>query len=227
MTTSSSSPQSHPSARPGPGMKAKRAVDGTEPGKKPKKVNSEIRKLQNRIASRNYREKRKHKLQYLQRLLRDQDPNDEQQGSSSETSHDGHDRSRFAEYYGQRPIGGSDVIISNGNYSPLLSSSRSMVSSVIVPISTHDNRLLTIPQPFASMDSTCSTYMYESQPQVHISSWNLPHWILGINYRPQLSSSPDKLHLMPPHTQQTYQQLPTSHQQSHHQSQFSTQTSSS
>ncbi|KAF3006435.1 hypothetical protein E8E13_001988 [Curvularia kusanoi] len=40
---------------------------------KPKKPNSEVRKQQNRIASRNYREKRKRKLQQLQQLLDDGD----------------------------------------------------------------------------------------------------------------------------------------------------------
>jgi hypothetical protein len=38
-----------------PGRRAKRSGDSAEPGQKPKKVNSEIRKQQNRIASRNYR----------------------------------------------------------------------------------------------------------------------------------------------------------------------------
>ncbi|OCL00231.1 uncharacterized protein K441DRAFT_672820 [Cenococcum geophilum 1.58] len=37
---------------------------------KPHKGNSEARKLQNRIASKNYREKRKRKLEYLQQLLK-------------------------------------------------------------------------------------------------------------------------------------------------------------
>lgn len=39
---------------------------------KPHKGNSEARKLQNRIASKNYREKRKRKLEYLQQLLESQ-----------------------------------------------------------------------------------------------------------------------------------------------------------
>jgi hypothetical protein len=38
-----------------PSRRPKRAGQSEEPGKKPKKVNSEIRKQQNRIASRNYR----------------------------------------------------------------------------------------------------------------------------------------------------------------------------
>jgi hypothetical protein len=45
--------QSQPFSRPG--RKPKHAGEVEEPGKKPKKVNSEIRKQQNRIASRNYR----------------------------------------------------------------------------------------------------------------------------------------------------------------------------
>jgi len=53
MTTIESSLQSYPLSKPG--RKQKRDMEGTEPGQKPKKVNSEIRKQQNRIASRNYR----------------------------------------------------------------------------------------------------------------------------------------------------------------------------
>lgn len=44
----------------------------TSSSQKPHKGNSEARKLQNRIASKNYREKRKRKLEYLQQLLESQ-----------------------------------------------------------------------------------------------------------------------------------------------------------
>ncbi|RAR09819.1 hypothetical protein DDE82_001536 [Stemphylium lycopersici] len=50
---------------------SRQAGDYEEAASKPKKVNSEIRKQQNRIASRNYREKRRRKLQYLQQLVKD------------------------------------------------------------------------------------------------------------------------------------------------------------
>jgi hypothetical protein len=42
-------------SQPKPGRRSRRAEEGEELEKKPKKVNSEVRKQQNRIASRNYR----------------------------------------------------------------------------------------------------------------------------------------------------------------------------
>ncbi|KAF2786976.1 hypothetical protein K505DRAFT_367760 [Melanomma pulvis-pyrius CBS 109.77] len=210
MTTITTSPQPYPLSRSD--RKQKGSV--VEPGQKPKKVNSEIRKQQNRIASRNYREKRKQKLQYLQRLLRDQDPNDEQyEASPSEASHDGRERSISAEYYAQRPIANSEILPSNANFSPIPSSSRCVVDSVIVPTTTYDSNLLEASHPFPTLESPWNAPVYEPQAQGHISSWNIPHWMPSIDFTPQISSTHDEFRFTPPQTQQVYQQLPTPPQQ--------------
>ncbi|KAI4710619.1 hypothetical protein J4E89_004207 [Alternaria sp. Ai002NY15] len=90
-TTLSSQSLSTPDARP------KREAVSEEPGKKPKKPNSEIRKQQNRIASRNYREKRKRKLQYLQQLIRD-DSEGRQDSEPSPEQHEVYPRALSADY---------------------------------------------------------------------------------------------------------------------------------
>ncbi|KAF1923129.1 uncharacterized protein M421DRAFT_331535 [Didymella exigua CBS 183.55] len=62
---------------------------GAEPTlMQPRKVNSEVRKQQNRIASRNYREKRKRKLQQLQQLLEDDDPSELQTRTRSKSPYE-------------------------------------------------------------------------------------------------------------------------------------------
>lgn len=208
MTIVPSTPQSHP--LPKPGRKAQQDVERSVPPKKPKKVNSEIRKQQNRIASRNYREKRKQKLQYLQRLLRDHDSPDQRQreATPSETSQDGRGRSISAEYFAQRPVPNSEILPSNA-HSPLLSSnSTAVANSVLVPTSTYDNSLLSTPQPFHDIQTTWSPPMYEPQPQVHISSWNLPHWMPSLDFAPH-----EDYRFTSPQTQPIYHQLPTPPQQ--------------
>lgn len=65
---SASNPQTN-SQRQRKAASAPASVEGRD-FKKPKKVNSELRKQQNRIASRNYREKRKQKLQLLEDMTR-------------------------------------------------------------------------------------------------------------------------------------------------------------
>ncbi|KAI4925220.1 hypothetical protein J4E85_007097 [Alternaria conjuncta] len=90
-TTLSSQSLPTPDARP------KRAAVSEEPGKKPKKPNSEIRKQQNRIASRNYREKRKRKLQYLQQLIRD-DSEGRRESEPSPEQHEVYPRAPSADY---------------------------------------------------------------------------------------------------------------------------------
>jgi hypothetical protein len=115
MTTSTAA-HSRPNARPG--RRLRQAEDGEDLEKKPRKVNSDARKQQNRIASRNYRtshlgcirnshcrvnvlfctgEKRKQKLQYLQHLIRD-GSNDEQTPEPSPEQYGAHLRAVSAEY---------------------------------------------------------------------------------------------------------------------------------
>ncbi|OSS53648.1 hypothetical protein B5807_01070 [Epicoccum nigrum] len=53
---------------------------------KPRRPNSELRKQQNRIASRNYREKRKRKLQQLEQLLDDDEDDDSNEGRAQTRS---------------------------------------------------------------------------------------------------------------------------------------------
>ncbi|KAL5115851.1 hypothetical protein ACEQ8H_006253 [Pleosporales sp. CAS-2024a] len=99
-----------------PRQRPRREKNSREPEKKPKKANSEIRKQQNRIASRNYRasfsallqrtatdvllragEKRKNRLQYLQHLIRD-GSNEEQTPEPSPQQHEAHCHSTSADY---------------------------------------------------------------------------------------------------------------------------------
>ncbi|KAH7396897.1 hypothetical protein DE146DRAFT_614489 [Phaeosphaeria sp. MPI-PUGE-AT-0046c] len=80
-----------------PVRRARRSTEGDDLEKKPKKVNSEIRKQQNRIASRNYREKRKRKLQYLQQLIKD-GPNDEHTPEAVPQQLEAHLRAHSADY---------------------------------------------------------------------------------------------------------------------------------
>ncbi|KAJ4991972.1 hypothetical protein SVAN01_02567 [Stagonosporopsis vannaccii] len=64
------------------------STDVTVSETRPRKANSEVRKQQNRIASRNYREKRKRKLQQLQQLLENDGPGEKQAHTRSTSPYD-------------------------------------------------------------------------------------------------------------------------------------------
>ncbi|XPS69498.1 hypothetical protein M3J09_001766 [Ascochyta lentis] len=149
-----------------------------EPGAR--KVNSEARKQQNRIASRNYREKRKRKLQQLQQLL-DEDVSSEQQAHTRSTSPcEDQSCSGSAEYGTSTANSSPHFTALSGNLaSP--SPDHTMVSdqawSTIVASSAtqplHTDAYFETPQ---------HTTAYDTSAYENYSTWNAPSYTTGTGY---------------------------------------------
>ncbi|KAJ4295237.1 hypothetical protein N0V90_007248 [Kalmusia sp. IMI 367209] len=187
--------------------------EGQEPGKKPKKVNSEIRKQQNRIASRNYREKRKRKLQYLQQLLKDGE-SPEEAAKAVEEAH--RERVATPEYHAQGPPAPSFTLPSNDPFPPLASTSGNAIDPVFsTSATTYDRHLGRAPQNYSTYENPWSSSMYDQTPSVNMATWNVPNWMPNVDYTPPTSSRLEGFEYTPPsRTHHTFEQLPTPPQQS-------------
>ncbi|CAO2655820.1 Nn.00g046230.m01.CDS01 [Neocucurbitaria sp. VM-36] len=188
--------RSQPHSRPG--RRSERAEVGEEVGKKPKKVNSEIRKQQNRIASRNYREKRKRKLQYLQDLIKDES-NDQQESDPSLEQHEVFVRSLSAD---QEPLGPSSspyMLSSNDNFRPTSSSGAPITESILAASATSfDNHHLSTTQTYPALGPIWNTPLYPPPQPLNMSPWNIPPWMPDIECTPRGASRSDALHYTAP-----------------------------
>jgi hypothetical protein len=164
----------------------RRTVEGEEAGKKPKKVNSEIRKQQNRIASRNYRtlcprlfnyvpwstnlfvagEKRKRKLQYLQQLVKDES-NDELTPYTSPEEHEAHIRAHSVDYdVAQRSS--PFALPSDRDFTTLGTSGTATLCPIpTTTTSVYDSRLLPIAQSYSPFEPPWNSPIYANMDTWH------------------------------------------------------------
>jgi hypothetical protein len=194
-----------------PVRRARRTVDEEGLEKKPKKVNSEVRKQQNRIASRNYRtlcptqsshapystnmlfvagEKRKRKLQYLQQLIKDES-NDEQTPYTSPQQHEAHVRNHSADH-DVAPSSSAFTLPSSNHFVTLSTSSTFVLGSEpATGASTYDSGLLPITQSFSPFEQRWSSPMHETPSPSSMAF--MPVWMSSIEYSPRLAH-----HFLPP-----------------------------
>ncbi|KAF1997410.1 hypothetical protein P154DRAFT_284984 [Amniculicola lignicola CBS 123094] len=219
MSTPRSPPQtlsssSSPTSRLG--RKPKRSVEPTEPGQKPKKVNSEVRKQQNRIASRNYREKRKRKLQLLQQIISDQSPGAPSPPESAYDPYEMRHRSVSTEIHYSEPMHHSQSYSPNLHYSGLPLTTANPIDPVLVATTTvsYDTHLHPTSQSYhPQMSPGWNAPIYEqSPPQVTMQQpWGAPVWMhsppmdFDSNLQPPSGSYPYS-----PHPQQAlpYETIP-------------------
>ncbi|KAF2621593.1 hypothetical protein BU25DRAFT_353987 [Macroventuria anomochaeta] len=153
------------------------------PETKPRKANSEVRKQQNRIASRNYREKRKRKLQQLQQLLEDDDLGDQQGHTRSTSPYDDWSCSGSVRY--ERSIASSSphITVLPGNFSSPQSDHATIPEqawSTAVTSATEEPLLYTHPyyEPFLQTTAhNVGTSTATSYP-----AWNTIPWTAGTGY---------------------------------------------
>jgi hypothetical protein len=164
---------------PTPDRRSKRATVSEEPGKKPRKPNSEIRKQQNRIASRNYREKRKRKLQYLQQLVND-DSDGHQNPEPSPEQHEVYPRSLSADYEVAGPSSSSPYITSTTRAFDASSAvaTQTILAATAASMDTHHH---TAEQTY-SYPPNWNTPIYSPPPPPNIP-WNMPPtWMSSLAY---------------------------------------------
>ncbi|KAB2110707.1 hypothetical protein AG0111_0g1428 [Alternaria gaisen] len=164
------------------GGRSKRATLSEEPGKKPKKPNSEIRKQQNRIASRNYREKRKRKLQYLQQLVND-DSDSHQDPEPSPEQREIYPRSLSADYQ----VAGPSSSPYRVPFDRALGANSAVVTQAILAatVASFDNNHLPAEQAYPPYQPTWNAPIYSPPPPANIP-WNMPPaWMESLTYPPQ------------------------------------------
>jgi hypothetical protein len=195
--------------------------DGAEPTVKPKKVNSEIRKQQNRIASRNYREKRKRKLQYLQQLISDDtedqhghEPSPEQQevyapSHSTDRSTVGSSASPY-----QMPSNTASSSLSTrskATHTPIMAATTASLGS-------HHG---TATHAYGVYSPNWNAHPYSPPlpppPPPANTAWNIPStWTVGFEHSVQTSQHPSMYHYSPePPAPIGYQQTQNISQQPH------------
>ncbi|KAF2493337.1 hypothetical protein BU16DRAFT_583456 [Lophium mytilinum] len=150
------------------------------PTPKPTKVNSEARKQQNRIASRNYREKRKRKLQFLEQLL-ENDPSSSGPGSSTGSPEPALDD--------QLSLGlGHDVSphLRSVQLQPLAEGNYTQTGSVSNTVGYHESPLGHVcPQTYNSPDPTWPPVSYPNQShnlESYAEPWAHQPWITSVPY---------------------------------------------
>jgi hypothetical protein len=207
-----------------PGRRPRRVDEGEELGKKPKKVNSEVRKQQNRIASRNYRrsfsaciirlcyrinvlfyvgEKRKRKLQYLQQLIRD-GSNDEQTPEASPQQHEAHLRSLSAEYDAV-PSSSPYMLPTNNDFASISSSSTTALGPApVASTASYDTHMLPTTQTYSPFESSWNSHIYHPPPQPNMAY--TPAWPPSIDYSSRLTPRPENFQFSPPLAQPAFEQ---------------------
>ncbi|KAF2830536.1 hypothetical protein CC86DRAFT_378818 [Ophiobolus disseminans] len=192
--TSPTTLYSHPHTKSG-GRSGRGEEDG-ELGKKPKKINSEVRKQQNRIASRNYREKRKRKLQYLQQLIKD-GSNDEQSPDTSPQQHEAHLRPRSADYE-PGPSLSPFSLSSHSDFAPMNTNSTAALgphpTASTAPLDSH---FLPTTHAYPPYEPSWNNPMYDPLPPTNMT-WNVPAWTPAIDYSPRAAPRPEDFHFSPP-----------------------------
>ncbi|OCL13809.1 hypothetical protein AOQ84DRAFT_85536 [Glonium stellatum] len=140
----------------------------TSSSQKAHKGNSEARKLQNRIASKNYREKRKRKLEYLQQLLESQPFHNKSLAVSPSESTEDCLRSRPYPLSGEQCnlVHGSDLasILPSEQGPPILVSSDATPEPVR-PISAFDELVSVCQGPFENFDRTWPSPLFIGSSQ--------------------------------------------------------------
>jgi hypothetical protein len=215
-----------------PFTRPKQAGQSEEPRKKPKKVNSEIRKQQNRIASRNYRmfsprcthllqshlkclgEKRKRKLQYLQHLIRD-GSNDDQESEPSPSGHEAYARSLSADYDVAGASPSPYILPANSDFISMSSSSTAVSHPVAAatPASVNSGHHPAFTHPYAAFPPSWSPPIYSPPPPANIA-WTVPSpWMSGIDYPARVAPRPDMYRYIPPPSQPVFEQAHTPLQQ--------------
>ncbi|KAJ6266551.1 hypothetical protein PSV08DRAFT_405084 [Bipolaris maydis] len=183
-------------------QRTRQSGESAEAAVKPKKVNSEIRKQQNRIASRNYREKRKRKLQYLQQLISDEtddhqghEPSSEQQETYTPSHSRNHSTigSSLSPY--QMPS-----IPSNSDLSSLGARSKaSQTPTMVTTTTSFGGQHGTTSHAYGVYSSNWNANPYSPPPPPPANTaWNVPPaWTLGFEHTVQTSPQPSLYHYSP------------------------------
>jgi hypothetical protein len=159
-------------------------------------------------------EKRKRKLQYLQQLIKDGGPTDDQQPEVTEQQHC--QRILTPEYYTPETIAKNMTIPPNDNYSALSSSSDGTIgSSIATTATTYQTQFQPTAPSYPPYDPTWNAPMYEIPAPINI--WNVPTWIPNIEFSPPMTtrSADDFDFTPPPHSHDDFHQLPTPPRQMH------------
>ncbi|KAH4096364.1 hypothetical protein HBH98_044350 [Parastagonospora nodorum] len=171
--------------------RATRMVEEEQLSQKPKKVNSEIRKQQNRIASRNYREKRKKKLQYLQRLV-EEGSNDGQTPEPTQQPQQAHVSSQVSQ--NDKGLASPPFMLpSASGFVPLNSSGIPALDLAATSSSTtFDSHRLPTTQTYLPFGSSWNSQTYDS-PSPSNTVYT-PAWMNSIGGTPRPTPSPETFH---------------------------------
>ncbi|KAF1829535.1 hypothetical protein BDW02DRAFT_145357 [Decorospora gaudefroyi] len=178
---------------PKPGRRSKRGAESEEPVEKPKKVNSEIRKQQNRIASRNYREKRKRKLQYLQQLIQE-GSNDREESEPSPERQESYTRSVSTDYDIAGPSSSPYMLPTNSDFNPMSPSSATISNEVLATTATPFSSHLATTHSYPVFPQIWTSPIYSPPPPANVT-WNVPStWTAGSNYPARVDPRPHMYH---------------------------------
>ncbi|EDU40947.1 bZIP-2 multi-domain protein [Pyrenophora tritici-repentis] len=167
------------------GQRSNVVGEDEEPRKKPKKVNSEIRKQQNRIASRNYREKRKRKLQYLQQLIKD-DSDGQQETELSPEPRKVYARSISADYEFAGPSSSPYPTPSVSDFSSVHANSTVAPDPILATnTATFNTHNTTVAPTYPLYPQNWSAPIYPHHTPASVGWNNTPTWAPAPEYTPQ------------------------------------------
>ncbi|CAA9956546.1 bZIP-2 multi-domain protein [Pyrenophora teres f. maculata] len=191
------------------GQRSNVAGEDEEPRKKPKKVNSEIRKQQNRIASRNYREKRKRKLQYLQQLIKD-DSDGQQETELSPEPQNVYARSLSADYEFAGPSSSPYRTPSASDFSSVHANSTVAPDPILATnTTTFNTHNATVAPTYPLYPQNWTAPIYPHHPPASVSWNNTPTWVPAPEYIPQPTPRSPMYPYIHPQTQAVYERAHT------------------
>lgn len=200
--------------------KLKQVGKSIQPGNNQQKITSEIRKQQNRIASKNYRAftfidinslrkdannslvagaKRKRQLQYLQRLIEDGDSRGQHASQKSLQSVEQITHFPLAECEHAEPSSSPFVLPLNPDIGPLTSGSTVAIDPVLVPsTATFAHSLFTTTPPSPLFQSSWNDAVYDSYQTEPMSTWYLPLRMASTEDSAQDALRPEIFHCLSP-----------------------------
>jgi hypothetical protein len=167
-------------------------------------------------------EKRKRKLQYLQKLIRD-GSNDEQESEPSPDPHDPYARSLSADYDLAGTSQSPYRLPSSSDFGSMSSSSTSASYAMAAATSvTFDSGHHLVPtHTYASFPPSWGAPIYSPPPPVDVA-WTVPSpWMSGMDYPTRVAPRPDMYRYTSPPSQPVFEQSYTpSHTPSHQPHEF-------
>lgn len=117
-------------------------------------------------------------------------------------------RSVSAEYSSPGHPLGQMPLPPSSEFNALSSTTRNAIDPILATTAAYESHFIATSQPFQSHEHPWHTPIYEPPPPVHMSTWNVPHWMPSVDFSSQVvPSQHEGSYYSPPPTHQAFESV--------------------